>query len=119
LRAEGRLVETPRLLPRPLVESDVPAILEWATDPEVVRNFSFFQGEADPERVRHSGNVGLHELDPVNLNARAGMILSRDSWGRGIGSEARCGILQHAFAAGGSTGLPRRLHHEREGHPHL
>jgi RimJ/RimL family protein N-acetyltransferase len=129
LRAEGAparsglLVETPRLLLRPLVEADVPAILEWATDPEVVRNFSFFEKEADPERVRryvaekagsptdlllailekgpsvprYSGNVGLHELDTVNLNARAGMILSRDSWGRGMGSEALCGILQHAF----------------------
>jgi RimJ/RimL family protein N-acetyltransferase len=120
---DGLRIETPRLVLRPLTVDDVPLVLTWAADPDVVRNFSFFANGADPERIRgyiegktaspadlllavlrgddgvYCGNVGLHELDAVNDNARLGVILRQEMWGQGLAGEALCGLMDHAFRA--------------------
>jgi len=116
-------LRTPRLRLRSLTPEDVPLVLGWARNPDVVQNFSFFEWGADPDRIRayieekrrsrsdlilavfegesYAGNVGLHELDAVNDNARLGMILRQEAWGRGIGGEALLGLMDHAFASMG------------------
>ncbi len=89
-------IGTPRLTLRPLTVADVPLVLTWAADPDVVRNFSFFANGADPERIRayidektespadlllavlrnddgaYCGNVGLHELDNGSAERNVG-----------------------------------------------
>ncbi len=122
-------VSGPRVRLRRLTSADVDLVLGWAKDPEVTRNFSFFEKGAHPDRIRsyieektrsagdlllavmeraadgtehYAGNVGLHEWDAVNDNARLGIILAQTSWGRGLAQEALCVLMQHAF---GSMGL--------------
>ncbi|MBI5497434.1 MAG: GNAT family N-acetyltransferase [Deltaproteobacteria bacterium] len=125
-RMQARVdVLTPRLRLRNLSPGDTPLVLHWATDADVVRNFSFFEHGADPARIRayieekersaadlllavmervdsgeqYAGNVGLHEWDPINDNARLGIILQQAAWGRGVAQEAICGLLGHAFTS--------------------
>jgi len=116
-------LHTPHLHLRNLSVDDVPLVMQWAADPDVVKNFSFFERGADPSRIRsyisekadspndllmavlekkdgrevYAGNVGLHEWDAVNENARLGIILCKESWGRGIAQEALCGVMELAF----------------------
>jgi RimJ/RimL family protein N-acetyltransferase len=116
-------IQTPRLVLRTLSVADVPAAMHWATDTDVVGNFSFFEKGASAARMteyidekqnsavdmllavleqangalHYAGNVGLHEWDKVNDNARLGIILGKGAWGRHIAQEALCGLIQHAL----------------------
>lgn len=116
-------LKTPRLRIRNLDVGDVPLVLGWAKDPDVVKNFSFFESGADGGRIQsyiegknaspvdllmailevvdgqetYAGNIGLHEWDSVNDNARLGIILRKEAWGRGIAQEALCGVMHLAF----------------------
>ncbi|MEW5854107.1 MAG: GNAT family protein [Myxococcota bacterium] len=117
-------IRSPRLVLRTLSVEHVPLVLQWAADPDVVKNFSFFEKGADPERIAayirekqaspgdlllavferdvdgneaYAGNAGLHEWDTVNDNARVGIILRKEAWGRGIAQEALCALMHTAL----------------------
>jgi RimJ/RimL family protein N-acetyltransferase len=113
-----------RLRMRTLTPDDVDLVLEWATDTEVVKNFSFFQTPATHERILsyinekyespadllfaafttegdYIGNAGLHEIDRVNDTARLGIIIGkREYWNRGYAREALGLLLDYAFTDG-------------------
>lgn len=113
-------ISSGRVRLRTLLPEDAHLVMEWANDPEVVRNFSFFHSGtsvekiADYIRVRYEsptdlllavfanidylGNIGLHEIDRANDTARLGIILgNRNYWGKGYATEAIRVLLGYAF----------------------
>jgi RimJ/RimL family protein N-acetyltransferase len=117
-------LQNERLKMRTLTPAEADLVLEWATDTEVVKNFSFFQKPATRERILdyinekyespadllfaiftsdgdYIGNAGLHEIDRVNDTARIGIIIGkREFWNRGYAHEALKLLLNYAFTEG-------------------
>lgn len=113
---------------RPLAESDVDHVLGWVNDPAIVGNIAAFSGQAftrdqelayirrtlasTADRVwsieeaatgRYLGQAGLHQIHDRSRVARlACIIAARDDMGRGFGSAAIRGVLDHGF---GTLGL--------------
>lgn len=108
---------------RTLLPEDAHLVMEWANDPEVVRNFSFFRGDVSIQRITdyirakyesptdlllavfantdYLGNIGLHEIDCTNDTARLGIILgNRNYWGKGYATETIRLLLGYAFTQG-------------------
>lgn len=108
---------------RTLLPEDAHLVMQWANDPEVVSNFSFFRGGVSVDRItdyiraRHEsstdlllavfadtdylGNIGLHEIDRSNDTARLGIILgNRNYWGKGYATETIKVLLGYAFTEG-------------------
>ena len=117
-------IETPRLLLRPLEESDFDSYLPVHSDPEVMR---FVGGRHDPDAIRirfdklksqwseHRlghwatferstgrlvGAVGLLKHDDwtsTDHNVEVGWLIGRNDWGRGYATEAGRGSIAYAF----------------------
>jgi RimJ/RimL family protein N-acetyltransferase len=110
---------------RPVVESDVDAIMTWINDPEITRNFAGFQSVVTREaelaflgRMIASptdrlyavtsasddiaiGTAGIHNIYRPAGNARLGIMLGRQR-GHGLGRAALTQLVGRAF---GELGL--------------
>lgn len=108
---------TPRLLIRPLVEADLPALVAYRNDPDVAR----YQGWPLPSTLEQeqglvSGNdlgaegwvqhgiyalsgelLGDLGLNRHGLQAELGVTLARHAWGQGYAYEALNALLSHVF----------------------
>lgn len=127
--AELRL-HTPRLLLRPLLPADAPALFDIFGDPVVMRHWStppwtrVEQGLAmvardqaglaagehlrlGLERLDRPGVIGqctLFDIDAGCRRAEVGYALARSAWGQGLMHEALTALLDHGF---GPLGLNR------------
>ncbi len=116
------LIETQRLLLRPLTSADVDAIVQIWTDPDVTR---YMGGPRDPEKVRatltedaRANPPPLFDLQPVVEKATGIVIgdcgiiektvddraehevvyvLAKSAWGKGYATEIAQAIRDHAF----------------------
>lgn len=108
---------------RHLVPSDVPALYEVFSDPEVTRYFGIPRMEdlAAAERLLREIDAGfaerrlyqwgvtvegtvigtctLHQLDARNQRAELGFALARAHWGRGLMTAALSALLDHTFGS--------------------
>jgi len=110
---------------RPLAETDVDDVLGWVNDPTIVGNIAAFSGSAftreqeltyiqrtiastsdvvwsieDAATGRYLGQTGLHQIHERSRVARlACIVASKGDMGRGFGSAAIRGALDHAFGA--------------------
>lgn len=117
-------LETPRLILRPLRESDyTETYLRWLNDPEVNRHSQrrpFPMGEQalrsyaeqfekqprsgfvlaiiDKEDGEHIGNISLVNIQLIHRCAEIAILIGDISrWGRGFGAEAMYILTRHAF----------------------
>ncbi|MGI9026442.1 MAG: GNAT family N-acetyltransferase [Burkholderiaceae bacterium] len=119
-------LQTPRLLLRPMVEADAPALFAIHSDHETMRYWSTppwtdpaeglrmidrdRQGLRDGAsirlglelRERHDapkiiGTCTLYNFQHVNRRAEIGYSLHRAKWGRGLMHEALTALLSHGF----------------------
>ena len=126
------MLETPRLLLRPMREEDTPALLRIFADPQVMAAFGVAPfGWTEMVRwVRRNlahqaehgfglfsvvlkeggllvGDCGLEMLDQADGRvAELGYDFRSDFWGRGLATEAAMAVRDHAF---GALGLPRLI----------
>lgn len=107
---------------RPAAIDDVPLLVRWYSDPEVLHwlhlsemprptleseTARFEAHEADPYRVQYIielpygvpvGNIGLAGIDDVHLRCELFISIGeKEHWGRGLGSEAIRLLLRFAF----------------------
>jgi RimJ/RimL family protein N-acetyltransferase len=124
-------IETARLRLRPLVEDDIP---DWArliyADPEVTRYlpgpdvtplerterlYRYFSDHwplhgygvwavTDRATGNFLGQAGLNHIADLN-ETELDYALAKDSWGRGLASEAAGGVVRYAFETAGLTRL--------------
>jgi ribosomal-protein-alanine N-acetyltransferase len=120
---QSRPLETPRLVVRPVVKSDLPDLLRVNGDDEVTRYLpyatwtSLADGQAWLERMqaaqatghtlqwviaeRCSGTVVgaclLFQYDAASARAELGYVLGRPWWGKGMMQEAITAVLDCAF----------------------
>lgn len=114
-----RILETARLLLKPIEEEDLENLLELQWDKDVVQHMKFFPLSMDNQRSwikslgrerlafsMFSKNEGVSEfvglatlnnIDQVNQRASWGMKLKSGLPGRGIGFEASLMIMHYAF----------------------
>jgi RimJ/RimL family protein N-acetyltransferase len=114
------LLETERLLLRPISTEDLDEFVALHADPEVTRYISSFDRAAAEERLRNNdrewrerGHGMLAVLDrereaflgraavkywPQFDETEVGWVLRRDVWGRGYGTEAARACVEWAFA---------------------
>ena len=118
------LIESARVVVRPLTEADLPSLLAINSDAEVVKHLGHppWQSIADAEawfaRIskhqsagsalefviveRQTGEVigrcGLFEYDAANALASLGYVLSRTRWRQGYMREALTGLIGCAFS---------------------
>ena len=113
-------LQSKRVILRPVLEEDTPALLRWINDPEVNQYLLTYlpQMEGDQrewiERVRKRksnditlvivadnkpiGTMGLHRIEWVNRVATTGALIGeKEYWGKGYGSEAKMLFLDYAF----------------------
>lgn len=118
-------LSTPRLVLREFRRSDLPAIHEYAGDPEVVAYTDFGPNDLDASagfledaiqaaqaspRVRYALAVALLGTDAVigavelrvvrerDRQGDMGYVLRRSAWGQGYGTEAASAVLRFGFA---------------------
>jgi RimJ/RimL family protein N-acetyltransferase len=123
-------LQTPRLIVRPVDETDLPALQAVSGDPEVTRYLPYApwqtpaDGQAWLERMRGLQQGGaalqcvvaraadglaigtclLFRFDEGSARAELGYVLGRAHWGQGLMQEALQAVLGHAF---GDQGLRR------------
>ncbi|MCP4605408.1 MAG: GNAT family N-acetyltransferase [Proteobacteria bacterium] len=122
---------TERLSLSPFLSSDAKALFKYRSDPEVCRYQSFEPGSFDdakrlikdiqsvafdtPDtwfqfaiRLRESGlligDLGVHFMDEGSCQVEIGFTVAPEHQGRGVGTEAVTGLLDHLF---GSLGKHR------------
>lgn len=116
----GRMIETERLLLRPLAREDLDALVTVFADPEVGRFMSPFGADQAVERLRQDredwarqgyglmtildrvsgevlGRSGLRYW-PEFGETEVGWVLRRDAWGRGYATEAARACHEWGFA---------------------
>ena len=127
-RAQSPRLETPRLLIRPMLAHDLPALVALWTDAEVTRymggpreRFALSAALAEdlepgtspyslwPVEERSTGalvgHCGILDKDVEGrLEFELVYVLARDFWGRGYATEAALALKAHAF---GTLGLTR------------
>ena len=120
------MLQTPRLLLRPMVEADAPALFEIHSDQETMRYWSTppwadpdeglrmierdRQGLRDGTSIRLGlelrepcdapkviGTCTLYNIQHANRRAEIGYSLHRKLWGRGLMHEALTALLTHGF----------------------
>ncbi len=131
------MIETDRLLLRPMRADDIDALLAIFSDPKVMASFGGLLFDRDDmerwlrrnlahqERVGYGlfsvlrkpdglliGDCGLELLDDDPGVAELGYDLRSDHWGRGLATEAAAAVRDYAFR---SLGLPRLVSLIRRG----
>ncbi len=117
------VVETPRLILRPLRKSDARDLFSWCSDPEVAacvlwephqslsETRSYIRyirrlyreglpsswGIVDRETQRVIGTIGMMFYSPENRSCEIGYSLSRSFWGRGLMTEAVSALIRLLF----------------------
>lgn len=135
---EVQMIETPRLILRPMREEDTEALLHIFADPAVMASFGVEPfGRPQMERwVRRNldhqnahgyglfsvilkengllvGNCGLEVMEVTGTTAaELGYDFRSDYWGRGMATEAAMAVRDYAF---GTLGLPRLVSLIRQG----
>ena len=117
--AEHPIIETERLLLRPVTLDDAEAMYAYASDEENVR-YTFERNQsleetrnniarfylANPlgrwgmelkENGQFIGTIDLHKLDPVLKKAAIGYVIGKAHWGRGYTTEANRAVVKLAF----------------------
>jgi RimJ/RimL family protein N-acetyltransferase len=133
---EPRPLTGERVLLRPPSLEDAPALLQLFRDPEVSRFFVWlpprdladarcylkgFERDLRAGAAYHftvlalpsavpAGVVNLYHLQRHLARAELGIWLGRPYWGRGLGREACCLLLDFAFGAGGFEEVLFRVH---------
>ncbi|MGT2771013.1 GNAT family N-acetyltransferase [Streptococcus intermedius] len=116
---ENRVVETKRLLLRPVTLDDAEDMFEYSSDEENT-HYTFLPNK-DLEETKNIiarlfigrplgnwgielkesgkliGSIDLHKLDPVLKKAAIGYVVHKDYWNQGLATEALKAILQIAF----------------------
>ena len=106
---------------RPIEMHDLDQLMEWINDREVVGKFTdlgktiareeekkylekIIASDRDQlyaietEDRMYVGNIGLHEIDPLQKSARYGMIIGKKQyWGKGYAQSAIQALLEIAF----------------------
>lgn len=110
---------------RAIEREDIPRFVRWMNDPEVIQFIlmnsplskameeQWFekQLEKPPHQGQilaieilennewiHIGNTGLHNVEPVDLNAEFGIVIGEKAyWNKGYGRKAARLLLQHGF----------------------
>jgi RimJ/RimL family protein N-acetyltransferase len=109
------ILETERLILRPLAADDFEAVHSWAGNPANTRYMSWGPNSEDQTReflaatrpgrdfavvLRESGAVvgscGIYP-DDTNDTGELGWILHQGSWGRGLGTELGGELIRHGF----------------------
>lgn len=116
---ENRVVETKRLLLRPVTLDDAEDMFEYSSDEENTR-YTFLPnkdleetknviarlfigrplgnwGIELKERDKLIGSIDLHKLDPLLKKAAIGYVINKKYWNQGLATEALKAILQMAF----------------------
>ena len=116
------VIVSKRLLLMPLALNDAEDVLGWINNPEIAKNFQFFNGNTSIgdevryiEKMRNSpndlllgvilegeeliGTCGLHEIDFHNYTARLGVIIGkREHCNKGYAEEAIRALIVWAFS---------------------
>lgn len=117
----ARVLQTERVVLRPLASSDLRRCVKWFSDPQIIRFlgrskpvtlaeeerwFRDYERRADEQifaievERRHIGNLGLHRIDRVHRKAEIGIVIGEPSaWSKGYGTEAMRVALRYAFDA--------------------
>lgn len=118
----NKFIENERIYLRPIEESDIPTMLNWINDRDIIRSLiiQYFPVNEQWEREwvknlyksreniilaiivkendTHIGNAVLHRIDFVNRNAEYGiMIGKKDYWGKGYCLEVTKLMLYYGF----------------------
>jgi RimJ/RimL family protein N-acetyltransferase len=111
------ILETPRLLLRPLMAYDAPVLHGMLSDPEVMRYWSSLphteMGETATwiaESIAAAARGNAHDFAVLQdgrmigrvafwMGNEIGFLFHRDSWGQGIAREATTALLRHGFTA--------------------
>jgi [ribosomal protein S5]-alanine N-acetyltransferase len=117
------VLETPRLLLRPMTPDDAPEMFAYASDPEVTRyvvwdthrtpedSRAFLEATAERYAAgdgldwgivhradgRFIGTCGFVEHSPEHARAEAGFVVSKGYWGRGLAPEALGAMIRFGF----------------------
>ena len=114
-----RVLETERLILKPVEESDLSILLDLQWDKEVVQYMKFFPLSMDNQKAwitslgknslaftilykngdnkQFVGLANLNQIDHINQRASWGMKLKNNIQGKGIGFEASLIIIHYAF----------------------
>lgn len=115
------ILKTERLLLRPMVQSDAPALFAILADPQAMRFWhrpAINRLAVAEEMVREQIEAGAHcrywtvwrdddaigscdlsFIDPGTARAETGFLFRRDQWGQGYAGEAMAAVTAHAFTA--------------------
>lgn len=105
---------------RPLVKDDVPLLIKWINDPEVIQYLNVYMPTMEAAEYewfdnlhkqkqknvvlaivvdgKTIGTTGIHGIDGKNRRASTGALIGeKEYWGKGYGSEAKMLMLHFAF----------------------
>lgn len=117
MSAAGPILQTQRLLLRPLLAYDAPALHTMLSDPEVMRFWSSLPhteiGETErwiAESIAAGARGDAHDFAVLQdgrlvgrvafwMGNEIGFLFHRDTWGQGVAREAVAALLHHGFAA--------------------
>ena len=119
------MIQGERVRLRAIEKDDLPKFVRWMNDPEVIefllissplsmameekwfeRQVAIPPNEGQVLAIEalvdgnwvHIGNVGIHNVEPVHLNAEFGIVIGeKDYWNKGYGTEAARLALKHGF----------------------
>ena len=116
------MIEGKTIFLRPLTTEDIPVWAAWFNDPEVTEHMNkgmfpvaehsqleFFQGLSQSrtdvqlgivlkEDNLLIGTIGIHKIDWIHRHGAISIVLgAKQSWGRGLATEAVGSIIRHAF----------------------
>lgn len=117
--AEYPIVETDRLVLRPVTLDDAEAMFEYASDKENTR-YTFPTNQSLEETKNNIaqfylasplgrwgielkstgefiGTIDLHKMDTVLKKAAIGYIINKKYWNQGLTTEANCAVIELAF----------------------
>lgn len=120
------MLESERLVFRPLSEEDIDDMLTWVNDPHIIGNIATFSlnyftaaeerryvkkmQDSDEDHVfsifdkkgDYIGQIGIHQIYHRSRTGRLSVVIaSKEDMGKGYGSEAIRRILDYAFASDG------------------
>ena len=94
------VLETPRLVLRPVRRRDAEDIYSYASDPEVAR-YVLWEPHRSLTETRNYviGTIGLMWYSDTNCSAEVGYSFSREVWNRGFATEALRAVMDSVFSS--------------------